>query len=106
MFARRLSIDLKPNSQKEFAETFEKHVLPLLRKKDGFRDGMAFVGANGTKAFTISLWETREHADVDARERHAEMVSILSEVVEGAPRVGSYDVVGSTIHNIETGLPA
>ena len=37
MFARSVTIRLKPNSVIEFNRTFEKEVLPLLQKQRGFR---------------------------------------------------------------------
>jgi len=43
MFARNVSIRLKSNILREFQQTFEKEVLPLLRKQPGFRDEITFV---------------------------------------------------------------
>jgi hypothetical protein len=38
MFARRVSMQLKPNSVAEFTQRTEKDILPLLRKQVGFKD--------------------------------------------------------------------
>jgi hypothetical protein len=38
MFARNVSLRLKPNTLPMFTKTFEKHVLPLLQKQPGFQD--------------------------------------------------------------------
>jgi hypothetical protein len=70
MFARRVSMDLKPDSRKLFTECLEQEVLPLLRGHAGFQDEMAFVAANGTKAFAISFWDSRESADAYTRETY------------------------------------
>jgi hypothetical protein len=43
MFARSISIRLKPNSVAEFTQLIEKETLPLLRKQKGFQDEMTFV---------------------------------------------------------------
>jgi hypothetical protein len=42
MYARNVSIHLKPNMLSDYTQTFEKDVLPLLRKQNGFRDEIAF----------------------------------------------------------------
>jgi hypothetical protein len=38
MFARTVSIHLRPNSVAEFTQTIETEILPLLRKQKGFED--------------------------------------------------------------------
>ena len=38
MFARNVSLRLKPNTLPMFTQTFEEHVLPLLQKQPGFQD--------------------------------------------------------------------
>jgi hypothetical protein len=44
MFARSVSIRLKPNSVAEFNRALENEILLLLRKQKGFRDELALVG--------------------------------------------------------------
>ena len=36
MYARNVSLNLKPNTAREFTQTFEKDILPMLRKQNGF----------------------------------------------------------------------
>jgi len=43
MYARNVSLHLKANTAGEFTRTFEKDVLPLLRKQNGFKDEISFV---------------------------------------------------------------
>jgi hypothetical protein len=38
MFSRLVSMELKPNTHKEFASVFDEKVIPLLRKQKGFKD--------------------------------------------------------------------
>ena len=63
MFARRLSVQLKPNRFAEFTKTFEKDVLPLLRRQEGFKDEITFAAPDGIEVLAISLWDTRKHAE-------------------------------------------
>jgi len=104
MFARRVSMHLKPNSVAEFTQRIEKDILPLLRKQTGFRDELTFVGPGETKAFGISLWENKENAEAYNRGTYAEVTKILARVIEGTPQVETYEVCNSTFHKIATAV--
>ena len=100
MFARRVYMHLKPNSVAEFTKRLEKDVLPLLRKQKGFQDEITFVGLDGKEALAISLWEKAENAEAYNRGAYPEIAKILTSVIEGDPRVETFDVANSTFHNI------
>jgi len=100
MYARRVSMKLKPNSTVEFTQRLEKEVIPLLRKQSGFQDEITFVAAGGTEAFGVSLWDTQQNADNYNRGGYAEVTKILAKVVDGTPRVETYEVANSTFHKI------
>ena len=100
MFTRRVSMQLKPNSHAEFTKTIEKDILPLLRKQNGFQDEITFVVPGGTEAFGISLWDKRENAEIYNRETYPEVTKILARVVEGTPKVETYEVANSTFHKV------
>ena len=106
MFARRVSMQLKPNSIAEFTERLEKEVIPLLRKQKGFQDEITFVVPGGTEAFGISLWDSRENAEAYNRETYPELTKILARVVEGTPKVETYEVANSTFHKIAAAAAA
>lgn len=100
MFARRVSMHLKPNSAAVFTQKLEEKILPLLRKQKGFQDELTFIDTDGTNAFGISLWDRTESAETYGRETYPEVVKILAEVVEGTPKVSTFDVSNSTFHKI------
>jgi hypothetical protein len=106
MFARRVSMQLKPNSIAEFTQRMEKDILPLLQKQNGFRDEITFVAPGGTEAFGISLWNNRENAEAYNRETYSEVTNILARVVEGTPKVETYEVANSTFHKIAAAAAA
>jgi hypothetical protein len=106
MFARRVSMELKPNSVAEFTQRIEKDILPLLRKQTGFHDEITFVGPGETKAFGISLWENKENAEAYNRGTYPEVTKILARVVEGTPQVETYEVANSTFHKIAAAVAA
>jgi len=100
MFARHVSMRLKPNSVPEFTRTLENEVIPLLQKQRGFRDEIVLVVPNGTEAVGISLWDQKEHADAYNRETYPEVQKLLAKVIEGTPRVQTYEVSNSSFHKI------
>ncbi len=106
MFARRVSMQLKPNSVPEFTQRIEKDILPLLRKQTGFHDEITFIGPGETKAFGISLWENKENAEAYNRGTYPEVAKILARVVEGTPQVETYEVSNSTFHKIAAAVTA
>lgn len=106
MFARRVNMQLKPNSVAEFTQRLEKDILPLLRKQKGFQDEITFVGQGGKEAFGISLWDTAENAESYNRGTYREVTKFLATVVEGVPQVETYDVANSTFHRIAAAAAA
>ncbi len=100
MFARNVSIRLKPNSVTEFTKTLENEVIPLLRKQKGFQDEITFVVPGGTEAVGVSLWDQKENAEAYDRGTYPQVLNALSKVIEGTPNVQAYEVSNSTFHKI------
>ena len=100
MYARQVSMELRPNSHADFTRRIESEILPLLRKQKGFQEEITFVNPAGKDAFAISLWDSKESAEAYNRASFAEVTKLLSKVVEGTPRVKSYEVANSTFHKI------
>ena len=104
MFARKVSMHLKPNGVAEFTRRLEKDIIPLLRKQKGFQDEITFVTAGGKDAFGISLWDRTEDAEAYNRGAYPEVTKLLETVVEGTPQVETYDVSNSTFHKIAAAM--
>jgi hypothetical protein len=104
MFARRVSMQLKPNATAELTKKMETEVIPMLRKQKGFQDEISFIATGGTKAFGISLWDRSENAEAYSRETYPEVVKLLASFVEGTPHVDTYEVSNSTFHKIAAPL--
>ena len=100
MYARRVSLKLKPNSTVEFTQHLEKEIIPVLRKQSGFRDEITFVATGGSEAFGLSLWDTKQNADNYNRGPYADVAKILAKVIDGTPHVETYEVTNSTFHKI------
>ena len=100
VFARIVTMRLKPNSGAEFTQTMEKRVLPMLRKQKGFKDELTFIAQSGTEAVGISLWDNKEHAEAYQAAAYDQVMKELSQTVDGAPRIQTYEICNSTVHNI------
>jgi len=104
MFARKLTMQLKPNTAAELTRTLESQIIPTLRKQKGFRDEIVFVAPAANEAFAISLWDAKENADAYAREFYPEIAKSLTKLVEGTPQVNTYEVLSSTLHGMAAGV--
>jgi|ERR1700685_964930 heme-degrading monooxygenase HmoA len=92
MFACRVSMHLKPNCTDEFIQKLEQVVVPILEKQKGYQDQVTFVAEDGTEAFGITLWDKAESAKAYSLGTHRTVAKILSRVVEGTPRVETYEI--------------
>ena len=100
MYARNVSMNLKPNSAKEFTQKFESDILPLLEKAERFKISRVPRPEGGKDAIAISLWDRKESADAYSRDAYPEVLKGLATVVEGTPKVNAYEVSSSTFHKI------
>lgn len=100
MFTRHVIIELKPNAIKDFANTVDSKILPLLRKQKGFRDEITFVAPDRSEAIAISFWDTKEEAEAYNVTGYPEVLKTLTGMVEGTPRVGIAEVVTSTFQKL------
>ena len=97
MFARNVSLRLKPNTLSEFTRIFDKEVLPMLQKQSGFRDEILFAVPGGLDVVAISLWDTKDYAEAYNTAGFPEVLKILDKVLDGTPKVQVSDVISSTI---------
>jgi hypothetical protein len=106
MFARNVSIHLKSNMLSDYTRTFEKDVLPLLRRQNGFKDEITLAGASGVDVTAISLWENKADADTYNTNTYPQVLKTMERFIDGTPKVQTSDVVNSTFHKIAVGSPA
>jgi hypothetical protein len=100
MFARNVSFHLKSNMLTDYTRTFDKEILPLLRKQNGFKDEITFSGPSGHDVTAISLWDNKASADTYNTNSYPEVLKTMARFIEGTPTVHTSDVVSSTFHKI------
>ena len=98
MYARNVAMHLKPNTMSEFRQTFDKAVLPILRKQAGFQDEIMFSNEiGGVDVTAISLWDTKAHAEAYGTTGYTDVLKSLNSVLDGTPKVRVSDVISSTL---------
>jgi len=100
MFARIVSLHLKPNRVEEFTHIIENEVIPMMRSLNGFQDKIALVASGGLEAISLSIWDLKEDAEAYGRGTYREVVKALAKVVEGTPRVETREVSNSTFYKL------
>jgi|SRR5579872_2165045 len=100
MFARNVSIRLKPNTLKDFNQTLEAQIVPILRKQAGFRDEIAIASDDSLHVTAISLWDTKEQAETYNATAYPEVSKTLDKYLDGPMKVRLSSVVSSTSHKV------
>ena len=100
MFARNLLIHLKSNMLSDYTRSFEKEILPLLRKQKGFKDEITLSNPSSLDVVAISLWESKTYAEAYNTNTYPEVLKTFARMIDGTPKVQEFESVTSTFHNI------
>ena len=100
MFIRHVTMKLKANAVTELNSLIENDVLPILRKQPGFKDEITFVAPERSEAVAISFWDTKENLEAYNSAGYPELLKIVAKVVEGTPRVETFELATSTLHKL------
>jgi hypothetical protein len=100
LYARNVTFRIKANLQSDYTHTFEKQVLPLLQKQKGFKEEITLCNPGSQEAISISLWEHKSNADDYNNHAYPEVLKTLAKVIDGTPRVQTFETVVSTFHNV------
>lgn len=98
MFGRQVTMKLKPNSTSELNRIADNEIIPILRKQKGFRDETTLIAPERSEAIANSFWDTKADAEAYDHTAYAEVLKTLSNVIDGAPTVKTFDVANSTFH--------
>lgn len=102
MFARIVTITLKPNSAGLFNKAIEEKAVPILRKYKGFVDQITMVSSDKKTGYGISFWDTKEHAEAYQHTGFAEVMKTLDPVTAAPGQVQLCAVTYSTAHEFAT----
>jgi quinol monooxygenase YgiN len=92
-FARNVHFQIKSGKETELNNLFEKEVLPMLRKQNGFQEEVTLVNPKG--AHFISLWDNRKSAETYETATYPQVLAKLTAFIDGTPRVETYETASS-----------
>ena len=92
-FARNVHFQIKSGKETEFSNLFEKEVLPILRKQNGFQQEVTLVNPKG--ASFISLWDNRQHAETYNTATYPQVLAKLTPMIMGTPTVETYETAST-----------
>lgn len=98
MFVRNVSMRVHPDRATEFRQKIQDQIIPLLRKQKGFQDELLLVRPGETDVLAISFWDAKENAESYARATYPQVLETLGKLIEGTPKVETYEVAHSTLH--------
>ena len=92
MFARCVTMHLKPNMAAQFKQTLEAEVLTVLQRHQGYQDELVLIASDGREAIGISLWDNQQHAEAYSQQSYSEVQKILSKVTDPSFVVKTFEV--------------
>jgi quinol monooxygenase YgiN len=99
MFARSVSLRLKPDTLTQFTQILENEIVPLLRQQEGFQDEITFATVGSPDVIAMSIWDTQEHLEAYNQKTFPQVLKSLETVLDGTPRVKVRTVISTTIGN-------
>lgn len=96
MFARRVSVRLKPDSLRKFTNLMESEVLPWLRMQEGFRDLILLAVTDSTEIAAISFWDHKSNAETYDSRGYPRVLKTLEELLDGILYLKTFEVISST----------
>jgi hypothetical protein len=106
MFARKVTMLLKPNSISKFSLLMEQEVIPMLHKQNGFQDALTFFAPNEDAVTGISLWDKASSAEAYSRGTYPAILQKLAAIIEGTPNIDTYEVVNCTFQRTAAAVAA
>jgi heme-degrading monooxygenase HmoA len=100
MFARNVSVNLKPGTLAEFTKIMENEILPWLRKQEGFLGVITLAVSGDREVLAISFWDQKKNAQAYHSTGYPQVLKILGKLLEGTPHVRTFDVVSVTLEKV------
>jgi quinol monooxygenase YgiN len=94
-FARNTHFTVKNGQVDEFNRLMNTEILPIMKRQGGFHQDLTLLGGN--TGMSVSVWDDRASADTYNTKTYPEVLKKLNPVLEGTPRVETYDSIFTTI---------
>jgi steroid delta-isomerase-like uncharacterized protein len=99
MYARNVSLRIKPGKLSEFRRALDAEVLPILRRQAGFREQITFVQAGDVEITAISVWDSKEQAEAYHASDFPKVLQAVDALLDGTPKVQHLNVIQSTLQH-------
>jgi len=107
MFTRVVELKAKSGKARELAQTINNKVLPILQRQMGFMDEMVLVSdIESDHILALSFWNSRQDAERYNQEQYPKVNEIISDIVDSAPVIKTFNVDMSTSHKVTVGKAA
>jgi len=93
-FARNVHFTVRNGKVDEFNRLMNSEILPLVMKEKGFCQDLTLL--NGNIGMSTSVWDDRTCAETYNTKTYPEVLQKLNPVLEGTPRVDTYDTIITT----------
>jgi hypothetical protein len=105
MFARKVSVCLKPNTLSAFIHLMENELLPWLKTQNGFLDLITLACPDAIEVQVITFWEN-ERSEENYGEGYPENVlKSLQLLLDGISYGKTFEVVSSTVERFVPARP-
>ena len=94
-FARNVHFTVRNGTTDEFNRLMNTEILPLMKRQNGFHQDLTLLGGNNI-GMSVSVWDDRTCAETYNTKTYPEVLKKLSSVIEGTPRIDTYDSVLTT----------
>jgi quinol monooxygenase YgiN len=95
-FARNVNFTLKTGKTDEFNRLMTSEILPLMKNQKGFCQDLTVLHSNS--GMSITVWDDRASAETYNTKTYPEVLKKLTPVLEGTPRVETYDTIHTLVH--------
>ena len=97
-FARNVHFTIKNGKADEFNRLMQAEILPLMKTEKGFHQDLTVLGGN--TGMSVSVWHDRASAETYNTKTYPEVLKKLNPVLEGTPRVETFDRVWTSIPDV------
>lgn len=103
MIARHVEVNLKPEKLVEFKNTYEKEVLPILKRQVGFLDCINLTPENtNDKSISLTLWRTKQDCENYHKKEYQKIIDMLGPFLRDTPNIQYFTVEYTTFRKVES----
>jgi hypothetical protein len=99
-------MSLKPNGISKFSLLMKEEIIPMLHKQNGFQDELTFIAPSEDGVSGIRLCDKASNAEAYNRDKYPAVLKKLTTLIEGTPKVDTYEILHSTFHKIAAAVAA